>query len=229
MDVYEFAAKLTESLAWPVVATIAIIVFRRDAKAGLDRLRKLDAFGVSAEFAALERLELAVSQAVIETAEETATGNQGQADGAGSPPPESNGPDEPGGPVRPNVPPPTGGGGQSQNTEPTPLDLPSAPPVLSPEAVISGEWAMLERLLRATYLEQPMFSLRGDRMPSLNTILDGLMSLGVLNQGQRDAILYARDVRNKIAHAKHYPSEDEARRYALATANIRRLIHLAAH
>lgn len=79
MDGYELVAKLTESLAWPVVAIVAIYVFRRDARAGLDRLRKFEAFGMSAEFE-LQRLEREANKIEIQPAdpveEETASVEQ---------------------------------------------------------------------------------------------------------------------------------------------------------
>lgn len=58
MGGYEFVAKMTESLAWPIVVLAAIIVFRAEVRKGLARIRKVDAFGISTELQEMEQVEI---------------------------------------------------------------------------------------------------------------------------------------------------------------------------
>lgn len=97
LDNYEFAAKMTESLAWPLVAIVAILVFRGDVQRGIARLLKLEAFGVSAEFSELQRLEQDVSELVEPDAAQAGARGSAQFNRAedGSPPVVHDGVNEP--------------------------------------------------------------------------------------------------------------------------------------
>lgn len=203
MDAYELTTKLTESLAWPVVAVIAMFVFRRDAKAGLERLRKLDAFGVKAEFDELKQLEAAIDK-VEDKVEDQDAGVQHAPPEPGEPPQEDEAPED----------------GPRYSVS---ADQPAEDGDLTPDAVILTEWAGFERFMRLFYQASNLPS-TGSRPPSMTTILTGLMVRGVFRYDTMQAIKYAQEVRNKVAHGVHRPSRDEAQRYKLALKSLRLLM-----
>lgn len=205
LDVYEFSAKLTESLAWPLVAIIAIFVFRRDARAGLARLRKVDAFGVTAEFDELKRLETAVDKANAEE-DSRAIGSQ----------------DTPALDVHPSPEEPPAGATADDairySVAPEPSEL-NEPP-LTPEATILTEWNKFDMWLRQLHASSGLARLTTSP-PSLAAMLHDLIVVGGGPSNVMEAVMYARDVRNKVAHGEHRPSEAEAQRYKMALRNLR--------
>lgn len=205
---YEFSAKLTESLAWPVVAIVAIFVFRRDARAGLARLRKVDAFGVTAEFNELKRLETAVDKVNAEE-DGRAVGSQG------SPAPEL--------PYPPAESP--AGATVDDAIRYSPALEPSEPtePPLTPEAIILTEWNKFDMWLRQLHASSGLARLTTST-PSITGMLRDLVAVGVGRSNLMEAVMYARDVRNKVAHGGHRPSEDEAQRYKMALRNLRLIL-----
>lgn len=202
---YEFSAKLTESLAWPVVAIVAIFVFRRDARAGLARLRKVDAFGVTAEFDELKRLETAVDKVNAEEDGRAVGGQDSPAPDTPHPPQES----PAGATVDETI-------RYSVALEPSELNESH----LTPEAIILMEWNKFDMWLRELYTSSGLARLTTSP-PSVAAMLRDLVAVGVGRSNLMEAIMYARDVRNKVAHGGHCPSEDEAQRYKMALRNLR--------
>lgn len=208
---YELSAKLTESLAWPVVAIVAILVFRRDARAGLARLRKVDAFGVTAEFDELKRLESAVDKVNAEEDDRAVSSKDFPAPDAPHPLEESQADATVDDVIRYSV-------------ASAPSELNEVP--LTPEAIILTEWNTFEMWLRQLYSSSGLTPLTTST-PSVIAILRDLAAVGVGRSNLMEAVMYARDVRNKVAHGKHCPSEDEAQRYKMALRNLR--LNLAPH
>lgn len=205
MDVYEFSAKLTESLAWPVVAIVAIFIFRRDARAGLARLRKVDAFGVTAEFDELKRLETAVDKVNAEEEGRAAGSQDSAAPDAPHLPEES--------PVHATV---------DEAIRYSVALEPSEPnePALTAEAIILTEWNKFDMWLRQLHASLGLARLTTSP-PSVIAMLRDFVAVGAGRSNLIEAVMYARDVRNKVAHGGHQPSDDEAQRYKMALRNLR--------
>lgn len=193
MDGYEFAAKMTESLAWPVVAIVAILVFRNDARRGVARLLKLDAFGISAEFAALEQLELEVSK--LEAPNNREYHREGSDQAA-----------EPGMPAGSPVPP------ASSLTTDTATDS------RNPSQIITEEWNSFQNFAVEIYprLVDPV-----PQVFMVGDMFDHMGREGLLSAAQVEAAKAAIKVRNKVAFEEHIPTAEEAQRYKVALHRLR--------
>lgn len=191
MDGYEFAAKMTESLAWPVVATVAILVFRNDARRGVARLLKLDAFGISAEFAALEQLELEVSK--LETPNNTEHHRE-----------VSDPAVEPGAPAGSPVAPPS--------------NLTTDTDSRNPSQIIIEEWNSFQNFAVEIY---PRLVDPAPQVFMVGDMFDHMGREGLLSAAQVEAAKAAIKVRNKVAFQEHIPTAEEAQRYKVALHRLR--------
>lgn len=205
MDGFQLIAELASALAWPIVALVGLIMIGPKVDGWIKSLRKVEGWGVKAEFKELEQLEVSVVAA--DQASEIAPDRQTAGISVAIEPP-----------VGPNLPP------AAQET--ADLARMSAPPTgpqrglpltdIKLKEDIQQAWHRTIRQMRAVY------ALRFPDADDATFIqmVSMLNTNGVMSDALANAFFYAREAYNAIRDGKRAINSEEAARFQLALSNL---------